>query len=144
MLNLKVSVKGLDASEDITLDTLRRVLMKSMFKMEELAIQKAPFDLGELRQKITVFPRILNNEYVLTSTAKHSRVMEYGSRPFYAPIKPLKEWAARKLGDENIAYAIRAKIARVGVTAHPFFRPAFFEVKHIWLPQIAALELSSN
>lgn len=114
---------------------LKKVLMKSMFKMEELAIDGAPFDRGGLREKISLFPQILAHRYILESRAPYSAVMEYGSRPFYAPIEPLKDWARRKLGDESAAYAVRAKIAKEGITASPFMRPAFYSVRDYYLRQ---------
>jgi len=81
MLKLNVTIKGFEKGTIKTTDTLRRVLMKSMFKMEELAIQKAPVDQGELRQKITLFPQILANKYVLSANAAHSEFLEFGTRP---------------------------------------------------------------
>ena len=138
MLDFNIELKGMDNGENLTNDKLKKVLMKSMFKMEELAIDSAPFDQGLLRAGITLFPQILANKYVLVSNTNYSASIEYGSRPFYAPIQPLKEWARRKLGDENIAYAVQAKIAKVGITASPFFRPALSQVQTYWLPQYMA------
>jgi len=143
MLKFNVKFKGVDKGKKKSKNTVRRVLMRSMFKMEELAIQKAPTDQGELRQKISLFPQILADKYFLTSGAGYSASMEYGSRPFYAPIDPLKAWARRKLGDENIGYAVRAKIAKEGITAQPFMRPALFEVKSLWYPKFLREEFSS-
>ena len=51
-----MKLDGLDKGKKLTNDKLRKVLMKSMFKMEELAINNAPHDQGELRQKITLYP----------------------------------------------------------------------------------------
>ena len=45
------------------------------------------------------------------------------------------EWARRHGGDEGMGYAIQQKIAKQGVNAHPFFRPAMNEVKEKWMPQ---------
>jgi len=140
MLKLKLNLKGLEKGQKLTIDKAKRVLMKSMFKMEELAIQNCPTDRGYMRQNITVFPKILSDKYVLTSKAEYSEAIEYGTKPFYAPIEPLKGWARRVLGDEGAAYAVRAKIAKFGITAQPFMRPAFFEVENFWLPQFKNAE----
>jgi len=134
MLRIKVSFNGLNRMKKVSKNKLKRVLMKSMFKMQEIAIRKAPVDLGDLRQKIDLFPEVLSDNYVLKSKAPYSAAMEFGTRPFYAPIKPLKEWAGRKLGDEKLGYAVKNKIAKYGITAHPYMRPALFEVKNYWLP----------
>ena len=144
MFKFKVELKGFEKGKQLTRDAYRRILMKSMFKMEELAIDKAPVDTSGLRQKISVLPEVLNDEYVLTSAASYSEAMEFGTRPFFAPIAPLKEWAARKIGDENVAYAVRAKIAKYGITAQPFMRPSKIEVEQFWLFNYARDEFAKN
>ena len=49
-------------------------------------------------------------------TAEHALYTFYGTRPHWAPIEPLKEWARVKLGDEGAAYAIQKSIARYGTS----------------------------
>lgn len=134
MLRFRVKTTGFDKGSEEAIKRARKVLMMSMFKMEELCIRNAPFDRGDLRQKITIFPEVLANHYIITSHAPQSAALEYGTRPFYAPIKPLQDWAGRKLGDPAIGWAIRAKIAKEGITAHPYMRPAFYEVVNYWYP----------
>ena len=133
MLSLELDY-DLSEAKPFVKKKLQHVLLKSMFKMEELAIDNAAFDQGELREKISLFPEILANKYILTSKAKHSEAMEYGTKPYWMPIDPLKEWARRKLGDEKAAYAIQKSIAKKGIRAQPFMRPALFGVKYYWLP----------
>ena len=134
-INIKESVL-----KDLPIKKAQRVLFESMLKMEELAVNNAPQDQGEIKEKIKLTPTSLENEYILESKAQHSQVMEEGSRPFYAPIEPLKEWAARKTGDENIGYAVRAKIAKKGITAQPFMRPAMHSVESYWFQKFASDE----
>ena len=134
MLSFKISIKGLDKSEAETKIKLQKVLRRCMFKMEELALEYAPVDISNLRMKIQVLPEVLSNYYILKSSAAYSASMEYGTRPFYAPIEPLKGWARRKLGDEKLGYAVQKSIAKKGIKAHPYFRPAFYEVINFWYP----------
>lgn len=49
-------------------------------------------------------------------TAPHTQVVRTGSRPHWAPIGPLKEWARWKLGDESAAYAVQKSIAKKGTS----------------------------
>ena len=135
MIKFNVKISGTDKGKQEVIDKCKLVLMKSMFKMEELAIDYAPVDQGLLRNKITLFPQILNNHYVLNSGASYSAAMEYGSRPYYAPIQPLKDWARRKFGDEKIGYAVQAKIAKSGIKSSPYMRPALNMTKNFFLPQ---------
>ena len=100
-------------------------IKKLKYKKENKYSNKKYYDI-----QVKNFHSFICNGLLISNSA-----MEYGSRPFYAPIQPLKEWARRKLGDENIAYAVQAKIAKVGITASPFFRPALSQVQTYWLPQ---------
>ena len=51
-------------------------------------------------------------------TAKEAGYVFYGTRPHWAPIEPLKEWARWKLGDEGAAYAVRFNIAQFGTNSY--------------------------
>lgn len=53
--------------------------------------------------------------------------VEYGSKPHWAPIAPLKLWAIRKFGDERIAYPVRAAIAKRGTQGARMFQSAWWE-----------------
>ena len=59
--------------------------------------------------------------------------MEYGTRPYYAPVAPLEKWAERKGLGKGLGFAIQGKIAKYGITAQPFMRPALWEVKNFWV-----------
>jgi len=39
-------------------------------------------------------------------TAEHAGFIRDGTRPHWAPIAPLRAWAAVKLGDANLAYPV--------------------------------------
>jgi hypothetical protein len=54
----------------------------------------------------------------------HALPVETGSKPHWAPIRPLKLWAKRILGDEGAAYAIRHAIAKRGTKPTWFWRDA--------------------
>lgn len=56
--------------------------------------------------------------YTLTvgPTAAHRVFVRFGTRPHWAPIGPLKEWAKVKLGSENAAYGVQRSIAHHGTS----------------------------
>ena len=71
------------------------------------------------------------------STMEYVDYVEWGTRPHWAPIQPLKIWALRKFGDERIAYRVRATIARHGTRGAHMFLKAWWEggeekAKEIW------------
>ena len=145
MLKLNLNLKGLEKGQKLTIDNAKKVLMKSMFKMEELAIEKAPFDRGYLRENITVFPEVLADKYVLTSKAGYSEDLEYGNTPRDVKIDVLEAWVERKgirTGENVFAFAkyVQEKIKMKGVNAQPFMRPALYEVENFWLPQFKTTE----
>ena len=140
---IKFDVKMSDNAKARTtvIDKYKKVLMKSMFKMEELAQNKAPFDRGFLRANITLFPQILAGKYVLISKAPYSADLEYGNTPKKVLFEDIEEWVRRKgirTTEDNIyvftKYVVE-KIRREGVNQNPFMRPALHEVETFWLPQ---------
>ena len=107
-----------------------------MHKMEELAKMRVPVNSGLLKRSIKLNPISYGaKEYTLVCGEAYGINVEFGTSPHYVPIQPLKDWSKRVLGDESAAYAIRAKIAKYGTEASPFFRPSIMEVKHFWLPR---------
>lgn len=93
----------------------------------------APVDRGILRGSIftEVKPgtgRMLVQGLVATGKqAPYAPYVEYGTRPHWMPIKPLKAWAARVLHDESAAYMVQRSIAMRGTKPKPFFGPAIEE-----------------
>lgn len=58
----------------------------------------------------------------VSSALKYIVPLEKGSRPHWAPIGPLKLWARRVLGQEGLAWAVRAAIARRGTKPAKMFK----------------------
>jgi len=134
-MNFEVKIEQKLDSED-AIRRMRYALYLSMIKMKELAIRFAPIDLGQLRASIFLHPNSKNSDtYTLEDGVSYGIRMEYGTRAHWVPLEPLIEWARRHGGDEGMGYAIQQKIAKQGVNAHPFFRPAMNEVKEKWMPQ---------
>jgi hypothetical protein len=65
--------------------------------------------------------------------------VEMGTVPHWAPIRPLKLWALRKLGDESAAYAVRGKIKREGTEGVFMFKRAFEQSRSFVDQQAQAL-----
>ena len=110
-------------------------------EVQQLAAQKAPFNLGRLGASIQVqrqarsvkLSRRLRGQaarvtYIVGTPLRYAASVEFGSVPHWAPIGPLKQWAKRKLGDEGAAYAVQKTIAKKGTKPQPFLRPAYKKV----------------
>jgi len=59
---------------------------------------------------------------VVYPTAKHAIFVRRGTRPHWAPIAPLKRWAAIKLGDPDAAYAVQRSIAKHGTSMFQYHK----------------------
>lgn len=122
--------------EDVK-EKAKMVLFRAMVKMEELAKNKAPVDTGNLKNRIHLEPMQPGaSTYVLSDGVEYGVYVEFGTKPHYVPITPLIGWAGRVLKGKELAFAVRAKIAKYGTPAQPFFRPALHEVQYKWLPLI--------
>lgn len=51
-------------------------------------------------------------------TAEHAAFVREGTPPHWAPIGPLRAWAAAKLGDANLAYPVQKGIAQSGTSMY--------------------------
>ena len=131
-MNFNVQTK---LNKEKLLEKAEQVLWLSMNKMQGLAKNYAPFDTGKLSTSIHLIPMSSGSRaYILTDGVDYGIHMEYGTRPHWMPADALKGWSRRVLGNENLAYAVQKKIAREGVEAHPFFRPALDQVRNYWAP----------
>ena len=134
-MNIKFNLKVKLNKEDI-IEKAKLVLFHSMVKMHELATNNAPVDTGHLRASIKIFPSSPGaKSYVLADGVDYGIHLEFGTSPHYVSPKNLQAWAKRVLGNKNAAFAVARKIAIRGVEAKPFFRPALFQVKEIWIPR---------
>jgi hypothetical protein len=73
---------------------------------------------GGLAASVSSWVIISGSRWQLTvgPTAPNKDFVRYGTKPHWAPIEPLKRWAAWKLGDANAAYAIQKSIAHHGTS----------------------------
>ena len=95
-------------------------------------------DTGELRNSVSYHPAF--DGCTVTVDAPHAVALEYGARPFSAPLEPILAWVLRKgiASDEKeatrIAWGIIGKFKKQGTRPHSFFRNGF----HAALPGIDA------
>ena len=125
-------------------DITRRILVQEygiavasiMTNVSSLAQEATPVDRGTARAAIadevvrgysaTVFVR---GRVYGRANAPHLPFLEYGTRPHWPPMDPIKKWAKRVLHDESAAYPVAWAISRRGTRAHHMFRNAWREVK---------------
>ena len=71
---------------------------------------------GTLERSISFEIDMSGRRLSIGPTAAHAKYIYYGTKPHWAPIAPLKEWARWKLGDEKAAWAVQRSIAKYGTS----------------------------
>jgi len=103
-------------------DTIRGIIYDNIKDLTELArdLSKAELEdvryTGALENSLTVTVSKSNLMGAAYPTAAHAIYVRTGTRPHWAPIGPLKRWAAAKLGDEKAAYPVQRSIAQHGTS----------------------------
>lgn len=77
---------------------------------------------GDLKKSVTTEIRRGGGtvSLVVGPDADHAKYVLYGTRPHRAPFDPIKEWARRKLGDEDLWWPVWLKIEREGTRPRDF------------------------
>ena len=95
------------------------------------AAENAPEDQAELKNSIDEVVEVTAGAMlrveVGTDDTPKGAVHEFGADPFWPPISPLRDWAARNLGDPDAAWAVQRKIAEEGLPAQEWLSLAFEE-----------------
>ena len=67
---------------------------------------------------------------LIGSAAPYAPVIEFGRAPGrFPPIGPLKVWARRRLGSEDLAWPVAMKIRKKGITARRVFEKALSPIE---------------
>ena len=66
-----------------------------------------------------------NGNVVTITMPVTGKYIEWGTPPHMPPVDALKGWSRRKLGDENLAWAVAYSIKKRGTRPYPFIRPTF-------------------
>ncbi len=122
---MPVKVEGLD--EIITSliaapELIVTVTVKALGGLGDKARDMAKFELadvrytGALESSFVVQTDIAKLETNIFPTAQHALFIRDGTKPHWAPIGPLRAWAAAKLGNANLAYPVQWSIARRGTS----------------------------
>jgi hypothetical protein len=85
------------------------------------SLELAPEDRGQLTST-SIAPEWRDGTLVWGYTAPYAGAQEYGTEPYYPPIKPLLEWAERVLGDRSAGYAVQEKIAQEGIEGKGYIK----------------------
>lgn len=116
---------------DLHGDPMRGGMAEATMLVTRDARRNAPVDMGTLRASIVpeVVVRTTTVTGIVGSNVKWAPYMEFGTRPFWPPWRPLFEWASRKVrvsgGDAGaLAAGARIAIAARGIKARRYLQSA--------------------
>jgi phage gpG-like protein len=92
-------------------------------------------DTGRLRSSIMVEIGDDGISRRVGSDVNYAAAIEFGSKPHFPPLDPIREWCRRHNIPETAAYAIALKISKYGQPAKPYLHPAFEE----WRPKFEGM-----
>lgn len=122
---IKTEVRKQATPSEAVEPAAREIAMKAADAGYEVALERVPYGAtGELQRGLHPPEEQPDGSVWIWSSAPHTLPVEFGSRPHWPPIAPLKHWARIVLGDESAAYAVQHAIAQRGTPAQPFMRPA--------------------
>jgi hypothetical protein len=123
----EVRWEGLDelvAQATAMQQSIRRIVVDQVGNLGQYAKYLCRIELadvrytGALEQSFVVDIDSQGLKAKVYPTADHAMFTRMGTRPHWAPIGPLKRWAAAKLGDENLAYPVQRSIAEHGTSMY--------------------------
>lgn len=84
-------------------------------------------DTGRLRSSIKVedVTRETQINVRVGTDVNYAAAVEFGSKPHFPPLEPIREWCRRHNIPESAAYAIALNISRNGQAAKPYLFPAY-------------------
>jgi HK97 gp10 family phage protein len=83
------------------------------------------FDTGDLHNSIQVQVSPQGLSVGVGSTAKYAPFVEFGTRPHFPPLEPIREWCRSRGIDVSAAFPIARAISERGTPERPFLYPAY-------------------
>lgn len=87
-------------------------------------------DTGRLRASVKIETYSGGLARRVGSDLKYAPSIEFGSRPHFPPLDPIRAWCKRHGLPESAAYPIALGISKRGTPAQPFLYPAFEVERH--------------
>ena len=127
-LNFQPSLQKFIESHQVKIkDAVYKSLLKSGYLVQGSARYFAPVDTGLLRSTITVVGDYSQPLVMIGTNLGYAAPQEFGTKPHWAPLRPIAEWAIRKNIPREVIGKIWYSIAWHGTQAHPYMQPALTE-----------------
>ena len=83
------------------------------------------FDTGDLHDSIGVKISPQGLSIAVGATAHYAPFVEFGTRPHFPPLEPIREWCRSRGIPESAAFPIAKQISERGSPERPFLYPAY-------------------
>ena len=120
-------IKNLAKIEKKMFDRIVDACQRTQARVVNDARAAAPVFLTTLRQSILpsdISVTRTNVEAKVVANVDYAAYVEFGTRPHFPPVDALRDWAAKKLGDENLAFPVARAIGARGTPPRPYLGPA--------------------
>jgi len=121
--NFKEWMKHLDDKYDDAMEMIEHGLAGEVQRIINDVKANTPVNTGMLRNSIRQ-EKVGQTMWYVGSHVSYAAAVEYGTKPHMPPSNALRYWAKRKLGNEQLAYAVARRIAQRGTKPHRMFRNA--------------------
>jgi hypothetical protein len=133
VVDLKNFARELGATNKRKMERLHDAIYRGLLRSIPELVKESPIDTGQYAQSWTAEKTELGGR--IGNHAPHAAVIEFGARPFNAPIGPLLAWAKRVLQDPSqpphysshvwaLAKHTQQKIAEQGMLPHHIMQNA--------------------
>lgn len=108
---------------------LKAANLETAYEVRDLAQKNIrqidAYTTGELYGSMQVSVSPQGRSIRVLSTSKYAPFVEFGTRPHFPPLDPIRAWCRARGIDEKAAFPIAKKIAEHGTPERPFLFPAF-------------------
>jgi hypothetical protein len=91
--------KELGRFNETQIEKVKNAITKGIFRSIPELVRSSPVDTGQYANSWDYIKD--ENSITVGNFAPHAPIIEYGTRPYTPPIKPLLEWAKRVLRDSS-------------------------------------------
>jgi HK97 gp10 family phage protein len=118
----------LETKKENLIDAIKKVQRKVVRDAKDLA----PVAFGHLRKSIK--PQditITAGEIVapIIAESPYAVFVELGTKPHFPPVKPLRKWSKKVLGDLELGFVVARAISKRGTRPQPYLGPAILANK---------------
>lgn len=121
---MKRTVKVKNLNEPLKEKAIKKLEVPAK-KLRNIIRRNSPKFKGELKRSWRL--EKTEDGWEIFSEKPQAAATDQGTKPFWPPIQPLKEWAKIKLGSESLGYAVQEKIAQEGIDAQEYIKESIDE-----------------